>query len=60
MKFLLGNFDVDVNVVISVAIATNSWDAFTRESHALVGLNTSWDLHHNMTIRMATAFITML
>lgn len=41
---LLGNFDLDVDVVIAVSIATDPRDAFTRKTDPMVGLGSRWDL----------------
>lgn len=41
---LLWNSDLDVNVVVSIAIAINPGDAFPRQANLLVCLNPSRDL----------------
>lgn len=41
---LLRNSDLDVNVVVSIAIAINPGDAFPRQANLLVCLNPSRDL----------------
>lgn len=41
---LLGDFDLDVDVVIAVPVTTDPRDTFTRETDPLIRLNSSWDL----------------
>lgn len=43
-EYLLWNSDLDVNVVITIAIAINPGDAFPSQANLLVCLNASRDL----------------
>lgn len=43
-EHLLWNSDLDVNVVVTIAIAINPGDAFPRQANLLVCLNPSRDL----------------
>lgn len=43
-EHLLWNFDLDMNVVVAIAIAINPGDAFSRQANPLVGLNPRRDL----------------
>lgn len=46
---LLGNFNLDVDVMVSKAVAADASDTFARQTDPLVGLDSCRDLSRTMT-----------
>ncbi len=50
---LLWDFDLNVDVVVTITVATDPWNTFTREPDPLVGLDPRWDLQkHSLSEKL--------